>query len=236
MKLPFFLILALFLSHHVAAEQRYVSGPGQVDLVELYTSEGCSSCPPAERRMNEYAKEKGLWSEFIPVAFHVDYWNYLGWTDPFSAPEFSARQRSYSKEWKTRTVFTPCFVVNGKVNSKTWRKSSRDQPGILSVSITENKASVSFIPTHPTQQKMTLWIAPLCGEVSSAVTSGENRGRKLEHNFVALGLHNQKMDSQDQVYTTSFPFTKHPKAKAVAIWVTVGQSLKPVQATGGWLE
>ncbi len=232
------LCLSLFFAvMHVPAEKMtFTSGSSQTDLIELFTSEGCSSCPPAERRMNELATDKGLWIDFVPVAFHVDYWNYLGWNDRFSDSAFTARQRSYSAEWKSSRIFTPCFVVNGRVNANITKHNGSGRPGPLKVVLNQREALVTFTPSHPPHHKLTAWIAPLSGLESNAVSSGENRGRKLEHNFVALGLHSQKMISSNGIYSTTLPFQKNTQAKAVAVWITEGHSLKPVQATGGWLE
>src|SRR5476651_2604058 len=109
---PFlFLVTAVAL---VAAEpQRFASGPNRVSLVELYTSEGCSSCPPAERWIAARKNDAGLWRDFVPVAFHVDYWNRLGWPDRFSTREFTQRQYTQAAAWGTGSVYTPCFVRDG---------------------------------------------------------------------------------------------------------------------------
>jgi hypothetical protein len=236
MKTQTLLIAGLIVSCHLAGAKTFTSKPERVDLVELYTSEGCSSCPPAERQMNAYADDRKLWIDFVPVAFHVDYWNYLGWRDRFSSPEFSSRQRSYSREWKASRIFTPCFVINGKVNSKPWHKTRSEPPGVLQLTVAENITSVQFTPTQPLGQAVTAWLAPLCGKESTHVTSGENRNRMLEHNFVALGLDHRKMKLENGVYSAQFPFPHHPKTKALAVWVTHNHSLKPIQATGGWIK
>jgi hypothetical protein len=233
-------ILCLFLFftaiHLVAEELTFTSGPGQTDLIELFTSEGCSSCPPADQRMNALSDDKGLWVDFVPVAFHVDYWNDLGWNDRFSAPAFTTRQRGYSAEWKTRRIFTPCFVVNGRVDANITKHNSSGKPGPLKAVLNQGEVTVTFAPSQPPRQKLAAWIVPLSGSESNAVTSGENRGRKLEHNFVALGLNHQNMVSSNGVYSTTLPLPKNDETKAVAIWITEGHSLKPVQATGGWLK
>ncbi len=83
------------VSLSVARETRFESGPAQTALVELYTSEGCSSCPPADHYLSGLARDPGLWKQFVPVAFHVDYWDQLGWTDRLASAQYSDRQRSY---------------------------------------------------------------------------------------------------------------------------------------------
>lgn|GEM_PF-3210216 len=78
-----------------STEQVFVSAKKQTQLIELYSSQGCSSCPPAERWVNELSNNEGLWLNFIPMVFHVDYWNYIGWADPYASSENSQRQRQF---------------------------------------------------------------------------------------------------------------------------------------------
>ena len=75
--------------------QTITSGPACASLLELYTSEGCSSCPPAEAWLSNLTTDARLWTDVVPVAFHVDYWDYLGWDDVFACADFSERQRDY---------------------------------------------------------------------------------------------------------------------------------------------
>ena len=91
-------------------------------LLELFTSEGCSSCPPAETWLTSLKTSPGLWKEFVPVAFHVDYWDHLGWRDPWSSREFSDRQRAYAASWSNNSVYTPGFVLTAR-NTLTGRGS-----------------------------------------------------------------------------------------------------------------
>ena len=79
--------------------QTFESNNEQVSLIELYTSEGCSSCPPAERWLSKLADDESLWSHFVPLAFHVDYWDYIGWKDPYASKEYSQRQRRYALQF-----------------------------------------------------------------------------------------------------------------------------------------
>src|SRR5271156_2248162 len=125
-----------------AAPIQFQSSERQVALVELYTSEGCSSCPPAESWLSKLKNKPGLWSDFVPVAFHVDYWNGLGWRDKLSSEEYSERQRNYARDWSEDEVYTPEFVLNGK----EWRNwfgfrgapsASATKTGILQVSSTD---------------------------------------------------------------------------------------------------
>ena len=96
-------LVAAIVSTASAEPTKFTSGAQQVAILELYTSEGCSSCPPAESWLNNLKASPDLWKHFVPVAFHVDYWNSLGWTDRWSSPEFSERQRDYAKLWRAKT-------------------------------------------------------------------------------------------------------------------------------------
>src|SRR5271169_1771254 len=107
-----------------AAPERFSSGSARVALIELFTSEGCSSCPPADRWLAALRDDPGLWREFVPVEFHVNYWDGLGWRDRLSTREFTAREYAYASAWGASNVFTPCFVRNGE----RWNPL-RDAPG-----------------------------------------------------------------------------------------------------------
>src|SRR6185295_6297026 len=78
-------------------------------VVELFTSQGCSSCPPADRLLSTLRSDPRV----VPLAFHVDYWNYIGWTDPFSSARWSQRQQAYARAFASNRIYTPQLVVNG---------------------------------------------------------------------------------------------------------------------------
>lgn len=90
------------------------SGNVPTVLVELFTSQGCSSCPPADRWLSELGRQGIQGVRVIPLAFHVDYWNYIGWTDPFSDARWSERQRAYARASASQRVYTPQLVVDGR--------------------------------------------------------------------------------------------------------------------------
>ncbi|MFN2476505.1 MAG: DUF1223 domain-containing protein, partial [Chthoniobacterales bacterium] len=87
-----------------AADKMFESGPNKTRLLELFTSEGCSSCPPAEAWLSQLKDDARLWHDFVPLAFHVDYWDRLGWRDPFASKAWTARQYDYSARWKNGSV------------------------------------------------------------------------------------------------------------------------------------
>ncbi|MCP5161451.1 MAG: DUF1223 domain-containing protein, partial [Hahellaceae bacterium] len=97
-----------------ANEVTFQSEAKQTALLELFTSEGCSSCPPADAWLSTLQHDPRLWRDFIPVAFHVDYWDRLGWKDTLASPAYSHRQQVYQQQKLTSGVYTPGFVLAGE--------------------------------------------------------------------------------------------------------------------------
>jgi hypothetical protein len=226
-----------------AADNQFASGPQQTALVELYTSEGCSSCPPAEAWLSRQKDNPGLWKQLVPVAFHVDYWDRLGWRDRFSSKEWTERQSRYAALWGSESVYTPAVVVNGR-EQRGWSgaslsQPSEKQPGILAATTSDGKTFA--IEFHPAKNEATDWdahMALLGSEISTNVRAGENSGRNLKHDFVVLDLEQTEMKSDaasQRVSLTIKAPVETGSRKAVAIWVTRRGQLAPVQATGGWL-
>ncbi len=215
--------------------QMFSSGPQRVSLVELYTSEGCSSCPPAEEWLSGLRKNGDLWKTFVPIAFHVTYWNNLGWTDATSQNAFTERQRTYAAAWGSGSVYTPCFVRDGA----EWRtrdlSPSGEKPGNLTLSNTgDGQVKVTFEPSKPGEYEVHL--AGIGGQIETKVRSGENAGRTLRHDFVALSL--QSAPLQDYRAVLNLPgFGKNPPPETgLVAWVTKRGELQPIQAVGGLLS
>jgi len=237
--MQYFLILAIGALVSAHAETTLQSGPQRVSLLELYTSEGCSSCPPAESWLDGLKGDPRLWNEVVPVAFHVDYWDNLGWKDRFSKQEYTARQQAYSVAWGTSSVYTPGFVLNGR-EWKGWFSGNplpgadNGSAGKLEVKIANKTARLEF--AGPSGLKVIdAYVAPLEMNVSSDVLAGENRGRKLAHSFVALSLSARRISNENGVFKADVPFD-YPAATAVAVWVTAPESAKPLQVVGGYLK
>jgi hypothetical protein len=212
----------------------FSSGHQHVALIELFSSEGCSSCPPAERWLSGLRDEPRLWREFVPLSFHVDYWNRLGWTDRFSNHVYSARQSEYAESWGTSTVYTPCFVKDGE----EWRtnrslQSSRVSAGTLSAKIEGQTLVATYMPESGVGGFYEVHAALLgCGIVSK-IASGENRGATLHHDFVVLNLVHGALGEDIHLNRS---VRKDVPRTALAVWVSRQGELKPIQATGGWLE
>ncbi len=225
------------------AGTHFESGPARTSLLELYTSEGCSSCPSAEARLSRLKDDPGLWKQFVPVAYHVDYWDRLGWRDRFSSPEFTARQSRYAALWQSESVYTPAFVLNGKElqgGPGSLSSPNEQRAGVLNARSQDGKTwSIEF---HPVQQgaegDWEVHAALLGAGISSKIGAGENDGRNLQHDFVVL--HQQdavlKKEGDRAIASLTIPPTSgSAPQKALAVWVTRRRQLPPVQATGGWL-
>jgi hypothetical protein len=217
----------------------------QTALIELYTSEGCSSCPPAETWLSRLKEAPGLWKDFVPLAFHVDYWDYLGWRDPWASKSFSERQRAYAKQWRSDSIYTPGLVLNGK----EWRdwsgrtdapKSAGVKTGVLTVSSSDtNRWQVNFAPVIPDGVSYEVHAALLASGSSSDVKAGENRGRILRHDFVVLAFVKAPLARSGDLALGEFVLGKRrneaQSSLALAVWITPTGRLEPLQATGGWL-
>jgi hypothetical protein len=179
------------------------SGAQTAALVELYTSEGCSSCPPADRWLSTFSRVVGN-GDVVPVAFHVNYWDYMGWKDVFADARYTERQRDRAAAAGARQVYTPQVVVGG-----------RDFPGWRSAQSAAKAFDAIRAKLAPVVIDLAARIAPdgsLTAEVeasakaslarsnlalitvvtqnglASRVTAGENRGEKLQHDFVVRDL------------------------------------------------
>lgn len=224
---------------------RFQSGPTRTALLELYTSEGCSSCPLAETWLSGLKNSPRLWKDFAPVAFHVDYWNYLGWKDRWSDAAFAGRQREYAQLWHSENIYTPEFVLNGRewhnwFTGKNGPKSDGKPAGILTVMSTgTNRWSATFVPDKPTGAHYEIHAALLAGGIVLDVKTGENAGRRLNHDFAVVNLVQIGMTNSNGVAKGRFildtPRSGTGKTLALTFWITRAGELEPLQTTGGWL-
>ena len=229
-------------SLHVLAQQpgampqatTFESGETQSTLIELFTSEGCSSCPPAEKWLSALKSNPDLWKKIVPVAFHVDYWDRLGWRDRFAKPEFTSRQQRYAAAWGGDSVYTPGFVVNGK-EWQGWFGGNVTPPsstkvGVLRVSLgADRKITATFVPVKTEAGALSLNVALVGNDLQSDVKRGENTGRKLRHDFVVLQLMKGDMTNQGSLWTGTvlLPSNAEPdKATAFAAWFNRARMLR----------
>jgi hypothetical protein len=223
----------------------FSSGTARVDVIELYTSEGCSSCPSADHWLGELRGKPGLWKEFVPLAFHVSYWDGLGWKDRLSSRKYTDREYAYASAWGSRNVYTPCFVRNGQEWRPLWGGISAPAPaaGVLALSLgADHACSVDFTPAQGSRamaDTLVAHVAILAGGISSKVTAGENSGETLDHEFAVVCLVEGALESEGGALRGRIllprPSTPDAKRHALAAWVTRRGSLEPLQATGGWI-
>ena len=217
-----------------AGDQVFQSTPERVGLLELYTSEGCSSCPPAEAWLSKLKSDPGLWHNFVPVSFHVTYWDNLGWPDKYASSDYTARQYALASVWHSTSVYTPEFVLNGQEWHPTAvPTASKVNAGILRAKVDDKRnLVVNYIPAAA-GKSWEVHVALLgCGLVT-AVKAGENRGLSLPHDFVVLSLQSAKLGHKETALTLA---AAKPGEKGIAIWVTEEGKLEPTQAAGGWLN
>lgn len=179
------------------------SGATKVAVLELYTSEGCNSCPPTDRWVSGLRSQNVVNERVIPLAFHVDYWNYIGWNDPFSDRKYSERQRDVSSRQNSSVIYTPQLVLNGKDMRGQQHgdfagmlgKINRNTPE-ATISLKLNRAdpahyevSGNVAIADPDQQKHAeAYVALIENNIVSDVKAGENRGVTLHHDFVVREL------------------------------------------------
>jgi hypothetical protein len=190
--------------------------------------------------MGQLLGAKRLWSGVVPVAFHVDYWDYLGWKDRAASPAFTARQQAYAQAWNASSVYTPEFIVDGTEwrNELPDRPVGNDAPGRLVVDQDgAHGFHIAFFPAAAFPGGIAS-LALLGFDRAADVRSGENAGRRLVHQFVVLTLAQSPLtrDAGSSVWRATIP----PAARfhgrlAIAAWVSLSGGVAPVQAAGGWL-
>lgn len=221
----------------------FESGVQRTVMIELYTSEGCNSCPPAEHLLNGFVAHERLWTRYVPLAFHVDYWDSLGWRDRYARPRNAARQRRYAALQRLRAVYTPAFVVNGRA----WRprvfagepNADTMSVGNLRVERAGARIRATFAPTVPMPGRLVLNVAVLGMGLSTEVAAGENEGRRLHHEFVVLSRR-RSTSAGPGGYTWRLRLPETPnlgaERLALAAWVSTPRDPTPLQATGGYLD
>ncbi len=232
------LLLLSLLFCPVVHGQSFHSGPGPVRVIELFTSQGCSSCPPAERWLGRLADHPQLWQTLFPLAWHVDYWNGLGWPDPFSDPRYSARQRDYARTGRLSQVYTPAVLVQGR-EWRHWRggampAGSPGAAGELQLDLEGAQLQIRFqadagLAAHPLQAHVVV----LGMGQSTDVPRGENRGRRLREDFVVLAHASQPWPGEAMALPP--PRQRSASRYALVGWLSLLDDPAPLQAAGGWI-
>ena len=182
-----------------AAQCSAQSGARTTALVELYTSEGCDSCPPADRWLSSLGSRAP--DRVVPIALHVDYWDYIGWKDRYAKALFSARQRKLAQLMRAKVVYTPQVLLQGE-DFRGWHSAAFDEavarinarPARARIELILDKGAPDRFPVEaraevldPSQRADSgLYLAAYENKLVSAVAAGENRGKTLRHDYVAF--------------------------------------------------
>lgn len=197
-----------FADDHKLADIKAGKSDRSFAVVELFTSEGCWSCPPADKLIAKLEKDNQNKKLFI-MAFHVDYWDHQGWKDRFSKAEFTERQRQYASWMKLHTLYTPQLVINGKVEM-VGSETSRVLGGIQSATLENHPQNLAvkidkYESTHlqvsytssSLSKHSTILMALVQKEASSRVSAGENAGKSLSHVQIVRQLQRRVLKAKD---------------------------------------
>jgi hypothetical protein len=200
----------------IAAECSARSGAATVPLLELYTSEGCSSCPPADKWLSNIKLDS---KQIIPLAFHVDYWDYIGWKDRFSKAEYSQRQRKIAAFNNAGFVYTPQFVMNGRdfkgsdgsrLNNMVETSQKLASRANLSLdAITQSNGEITLKvgaqAVRPSDiRNSDIFVAIYENKLVSKVKAGENTGRELKHDYVVRELFGAYQINNQNAFSKNF--------------------------------
>ena len=194
------MLLTFAMAAHAAPGCETVGGSQRVALLELYTSEGCNSCPPADRFLRSLEARGFDSGKIVALGFHVDYWDSLGWRDRFAQPGFSERQRQAAGRSGARFVYTPQFLLDGHDLARGWLAAdfasrlaainAQNAPATLRILQRPqgDTLEVTVTPALDSGVFAQLFVAVLESSLSSEVRAGENSGRRLEHDNVVRVL------------------------------------------------
>ena len=219
------------------------SGPQTTALVELYTSEGCSSCPPADRFLSALGERHAL-ERVVPLALHVDYWDYIGWKDPYAKREFSQRQRRLSQLQRASLVYTPQVLLQGR-DFQAWGSTEFDRT-LASINAQPARASLELeivglgadalrlrvrasVADPSAASRAVVYVASFENRLESRVAAGENEGRLLHHDHVALEWQGPFGLGERELALRLLPKGK-PDASGVAAFVQDRASSEVLQA------
>lgn len=166
-------------------------------VIELFTSQGCSSCPPADALLADFARQPDI----VALSFPVNYWDYLGWKDTLAHAAFTARQKAYAQARSDRQVFTPQIIVNGRKScvgsdrakvEKTIQTTTAGSPTLpVEVKLEERdgKVAISIEETERTTERLAeVWLLPVLRNQTVSIARGENKGKSITYANVVRGL------------------------------------------------
>ena len=213
-------------------------------VVELFTSQGCSSCPAADKLLGSLAKDPSL----VAMSLPIDYWDYLGWKDTLAKPGHTARQRAYAHARGDRAVYTPQVVVNGVVHVQGSDKEAidraiaqtRQQSGTLSLPVTATvdggRVSV-HVPASPDGRgSAEVWLCALARSVPVDISRGENRGRSITyHNVVRRWVKLGEWTGTARSFAVPVSEVDADNVNSIAVLLQSGDGAKPGRMLGAAL-
>jgi hypothetical protein len=179
-----FIVLAVNAGAPTARAAEPVRG-----VVELFTSQGCSSCPPADRYVAELAKDPSL----VILSWPVDYWDYIGWKDTFASPAFTARQKAYAAGRRDDQVYTPQAVIDGVAHAvgndrdrvqEALAAQSKTLSCVITLADRDGKIGIDVAPKASASGAATLWLLRVLRTANVAIGRGENKGRSVTYTNV----------------------------------------------------
>ncbi|MFZ6011376.1 MAG: DUF1223 domain-containing protein [Bacteroidota bacterium] len=213
-----------------------------VAIAELFTSEGCSSCPPADEllhEMTDIAKNEG--KTLLGLAFHITYWNHLGWVDPYSSEAYTVRQKNYVKVLQAPQLYTPQMIVNGEFElvgsnpiafrealNKTWKKA----PAYLieaSAELLDDTVAVKYT-LNKKPGNVVLNIAVVENQAERKITRGENKSRTLRHHNVVRAFKTIEPKIQGEIKLT-LPEDLRPGGGSIILYVQYEKTLRILGAS-----
>lgn len=201
MRILLALAASVLMTPSEAASCQARTGPHTTALVELYTSEGCDSCPPADRWLQGLTG-RGLASDrVVPLSLHVNYWDYIGWKDPYAQQRFADRQRKLAQVMRARIVYTPQVLLQGQ-DFRGWGSQAFDE-AVAAINARPSRAGISLVLEGGRPDTLAvevraellrpdetadaaLYLASYENRLVSRVAAGENRGRTLSHDYVVF--------------------------------------------------
>ena len=231
-----FVTIVILTSSKKQVNKIAMPNPQAVVVMELFTSQGCSSCPPADRLLGKYAA--GNDERIIPLSFHVDYWNRLGWTDSFSSKKFTERQNMYAQMLKLESIYTPQLIINGQKEmvgnderavANAVSNALKD-PAQISVSLSAsqikgNSAAVSYtlsmVPFNASVNAVLLQ-----KEATTHIRAGENRGVKLTNYNVVRDFTTDKVAALSGSTSLHIPAGYNSSAFMIVVFVQDNNSGK----------
>jgi hypothetical protein len=200
---------------------------GNVVVVELYTSQGCSSCPPADEVLAQLSGR----DDVIALSLHVDYWDYLGWRDTFAQRQFGQRQVGYRDAWRKSVVYTPQMVVQGRQEVMGGRPDElaaaiaaarADGPAVNVTIEREGGMLKCRIEPGPEHKVGTIWIAKYTRSATVEISRGENAGREITYMNVVTSLN--RIGSWEGTEIEDVTMPQPEPGEGVAIWVQSGEN------------